>query len=47
MLEALERHGEDTGHDVSLFIVPRHVAECICAACGTVVYEGEPFEPDA
>jgi hypothetical protein len=47
MLEALEQHGEETGHDVSRFIVPYHVAECICAFCGTVVYEGEPFEADA
>jgi hypothetical protein len=47
MLEALELHGEETGHDVSRFIIPYHVAECICAFCGIVVYEGEPFGADA
>lgn len=47
MLDALEAHGSETGCDVSSFIVPTDRADCICAACGTVVYKGPEFEPDA
>lgn len=47
MLDALETHAIETGCDVSAFVVPTDRADCICAACGTVVYEGPEFEPDA
>jgi hypothetical protein len=47
MLDALEAHGDETGCDVSSFIVPYECADCVCAACGTVVYEGPEFETDA
>lgn len=46
MLDALEAHGIETGCDVSSFIVPTDRADCICAACGTIVYEGPELEPD-
>jgi len=47
MLDTLEGHGSETGCDVSRFIVPTDRADCICAVCGTVVYEGPEFEADA
>lgn len=47
MLDALEAHGMESGCDGSRFIVPTDRADCIRAACGTVVYEGPDFEPDA
>lgn len=46
MFDALEAHRVETGCDVTSFIVPLERADCICAACGTVVYEGPEFEPD-
>jgi hypothetical protein len=46
-LDALEAHGKETGCEVSAFIVPYERADCVCAACGTIVYEGPAFEPEA
>jgi len=40
MLDALQARGVETGCGVSSFIVPIDGADCICAGCGTVVYEG-------
>jgi len=47
MLAALRAHGSETGCDVTFFRIPYDRAECICHACGTVVYEGPEFEQDA
>jgi hypothetical protein len=47
MLDALEEHAIKTGCDVTRFVLPKDRADCICAACGTVVYDGPEFESDA
>lgn len=46
MLAALDAHAEAAGC-ARAFYVPDERADCVCAACGTVVYEGPEFEPDA
>ena len=49
MLHAIERHGEETGHDVSEFTMPKDSVRPFCHTCGAVMFDGPELEgePDA
>jgi hypothetical protein len=48
VIEALDDHWGETEHEgEQLFMIPFDRADCVCAICGEVLYEGPEFEPDA
>jgi len=48
-IEALNDHWAETGHaEKQTFIMPKGKADCICAICGTILYDGPLLDqPDA